>query len=175
VDREKCGPDLKLGKSVKLYAQTDLRRWSRTCTLLHKTHWEEWVMSHTPFGSDFEDTTEKFKDKVGDVASKAKERAAQWTNAAAETVNTQRVNAASGLERVASKVHDKAGSVPGGPKVVDAAHRLADGMEATAGYLRKHDLGDMRDDVVNVARRHPVQAIVSAVVVGFLLGRTIRR
>jgi len=140
-----------------------------------KPHWEECVMSRTPFESDFEQTTDKFKDKVGDMASKAKDKASQWTNAAAETVNSQRASAASGLERVASKVHDKAGSVPGGPKVVDAAHRLADGMESTAGYLREHDLGDMRDDLMNVCRRHPVQAIVSAVVVGFLLGRTVRR
>src|SRR5436190_22385253 len=82
-----------------------------------KPHWEECVMSRTPFESDFEQTTDKFKDKVEDIASKAKDKATQWTNAAAETVNNQRASAASGLERVATKVHDKAGSVPGGPKV----------------------------------------------------------
>jgi ElaB/YqjD/DUF883 family membrane-anchored ribosome-binding protein len=127
-------------------------------------------MSRTPF-----DNTETLKDKVVEIASKAKDKAAQWSNAASETVNNQRVNAASGLERVASTVHDKAASVPGGPKVVHAAHRVADGMEATAGYLRQHDLADMRDDLMNACRRHPVQALVSAAIVGFMLGRRVRR
>jgi ElaB/YqjD/DUF883 family membrane-anchored ribosome-binding protein len=127
------------------------------------------------FGQRRTDSTEKLKDQIEDIAARAKDKAGQWTDAASETVDEQRKNVSTGLDRAASTLHEKAGSIPGGPRAVDAAHRVADGMEATASYLRQHDFADMREDVVNICRRHPVQALISAVAVGFLLGRAIRR
>jgi len=121
------------------------------------------------------DNVEKLKDKLEDVASKAKDKAEQWRETAAETVDRQRENVSSGLERAASTLHEKATNIPGGPRAVTAAHRLADGMETTASYLREHDLADMRDDFISLCKQHPVQALVSAVAVGFLLGRSVRR
>jgi hypothetical protein len=99
----------------------------------------------------------------------------RWTDAASETIDQQRENVSSGLDRAASTLHEKAADFPGGPRAVRAAHRVADGMEATASYLREHDLADMRDDVVDICRRHPVQTLISAAAFGFLLGRALRR
>jgi hypothetical protein len=48
-------------------------------------------------------------------------------------------------------------------------------MESTASYLREHDFKAMGEDVVGVARRHPAQALLSALLLGFLLGRAARR
>jgi uncharacterized protein YejL (UPF0352 family) len=48
-------------------------------------------------------------------------------------------------------------------------------MEATASYLRRHDIEDMRNDLINVVRKHPAQALISAAALGFLLGRLIKR
>jgi ElaB/YqjD/DUF883 family membrane-anchored ribosome-binding protein len=127
------------------------------------------------FGERVTDNTEKLKDRVEDLASRAKDKATQWKDTASEAADRQRENASSGLERAASTLHEKAESVPGGPRAVHAAHRVADGMEATASYLREHDFADMRDDLINVCKRHPVQALLSAVAVGFLLGRSVRR
>ena len=121
------------------------------------------------------DSREDLKDKIEDISSKAREKASQWADTASETAQQQRHNVSAGLDRAASTLHEKAANMPGGPRAVNAAHRVADGMEATASYLRNHDLADMRDDVMNVCRRHPVQALVSAVAVGFLLGRTVKR
>lgn len=121
------------------------------------------------------DNTENLKDKVENIASRAKDKTSQWTNTASETVGQQRENAAAGLERAASTVHEKASSMPGGPRAVKAAHRFADGMQATADYLREHDFADMRDDLVDICRRHPAQALLSAATFGFLLGTAIRR
>jgi len=128
--------------------------------------------------SNFERRTDdigKLKEKLEDVASKAKDKAEQWTESASETADRQRENVSSGLERAASTLHEKATNIPGGPRAVDAAHRLADGMETTASYLRDHDFADMRDDFISLCKRHPVQALVSAVAFGFLLGRSVRR
>jgi len=121
------------------------------------------------------ENTEKLKDRVEDFTSRAKDRASQWTDAASETADRQRENAAAGLERAASTMHEKAERIPGGPRAVDAAHRVADGMETTATYLREHDFADIRDDLINVCRRYPAQALLSAAAFGFLLGRAIRR
>jgi len=121
------------------------------------------------------DNTEKLKDRVEEFRSRAKDKASQWTNTASETADQQRENAAAGLERAASTVHEKAARMPGGPRAVNAAHRVADGMEATATYLREHDFAGMRDDAINVCRRYPAQALLSAAAFGFLLGSVIRR
>ena len=121
------------------------------------------------------DNAEKLKETLEDVTSKAKVKAEQWAESTSETVDRQRQNVSSGLERAASTLHEKATNIPGGPRAVSAVHRVADGMETTASYLREHDFADMRDDAISLCKKHPVQALVSAVAFGFLLGRTVRR
>src|SRR4030095_5511882 len=98
-------------------------------------------------------------------ASRVKDRATQLGTTVSETMDRQRENAAKGLDRAASTIHEGAGSA------ARMAHGVADGMENTASYLRNHTWGDMGGDIGNLCRRHPVQALVSAAVVGFLLGR----
>ena len=66
--------------------------------------------------------TEKLKDKVEDIASRAKDKAGQWTDAASDTVDRQRENASSGLERAASTLHEKAENIPGGPRAAHAVY-----------------------------------------------------
>jgi ElaB/YqjD/DUF883 family membrane-anchored ribosome-binding protein len=127
------------------------------------------------FGEGRLDNTETLKEKIDDIASRAKDRAGQWTDAASETVDQQRENISTRLDRAASTLHDNAQRIPGGPRTINAAHRFADGMEATASYLRQHDFADMRDDLINVCKRHPAQALVCAAAFGFLLGRSVRR
>ena len=127
------------------------------------------------FGERRTDTTEKLKDKVEDIAARAKDKASQWTDAASDTVERQRENASSGLQRGASTLHENAENIPGGPRAVHAAHRVADGMETTASYLRHHDFADIGDDIINLCKRYPVQALLSAAAFGFLLGRSARR
>jgi ElaB/YqjD/DUF883 family membrane-anchored ribosome-binding protein len=127
------------------------------------------------FGERGTDNTEKVKDKLEDVTAKAKVKAEQWTESASETVDRQRENVSSGLNKAASTLHEKATNIPGGPRAVSAVHRFADGMETTASYLREHDFADIRDDLISLCKRHPVQALVSAVAFGFLLGRSVRR
>jgi len=114
------------------------------------------------------------KDQVSELTSKAKDKAGQMAETVSEKIGQQRETAAEGLDRAASTIHDKADSVPGGPKVVNLTHSLADGMESTASYLRDHDFNDMGKDVMNVCRRYPTQAFVAALAIGFLLGRSRR-
>jgi ElaB/YqjD/DUF883 family membrane-anchored ribosome-binding protein len=127
------------------------------------------------FGERRTDTVEKLKERLVDVGSKAKDKAEQWTESASQTADRQRENVSSGLERAASTLHEKATNIPGGTRATSAVYRFADGMETTASYLREHDFADMRGDLISLCKRHPVQTLVSAVALGFLLGRSVRR
>jgi methyl-accepting chemotaxis protein len=115
------------------------------------------------------------KETISDVASRAKDKANQMADAVSERLSQQRETAAEGLGRVASTMHEKADSVPGGPKVVNFTHSIADGMESTATYLRDHDFSKMGKDLMNVCRKYPTQSVLAALAVGFLLGRSARR
>ena len=125
--------------------------------------------------SDFNDTISDAKDRAAGLASKLKDKASQVTSTVSDTVGRQRDNVAGGLDRVASTIHEKAGSLPGGQKAADAAHTLADGMESTASYLREHDLKDMGNSLTGICRKYPVQSMVAAVAVGVLVGRALRK
>lgn len=115
------------------------------------------------------------KQRVSQIAANTKDRAGQVAETVSETLNDQRENAAEGLGRVASTLHEKAERVPGGPKAVNLTHRVADGMESTASYLRDHDFSKMGDDLMAVCRKYPTQSLVTALTLGFLLGRSARR
>src|SRR5262245_6141779 len=98
------------------------------------------------FGERRTENTERLKERLEDVTSKAKVKAEQWAESASDTADRQRANVSSGLERAASTLHERATNFPGGPRAVNAVHRVADGMESTASYLREHDFADMRGD-----------------------------
>src|SRR6185295_1252408 len=90
-----------------------------------------------------------------------------------DTVDTVKENAAKGLHQAASAIHDRAGKIRNS-RTSDAAHMVAQGIDSTATYVENHDLSDMGEDVMNVCRKYPVQAILTSLTVGFLLGRAIR-
>jgi hypothetical protein len=115
------------------------------------------------------------KDRVSQMASVTKDKAGQIAGSVSEKLDEQRENAADGLGRFASTLHDKAESVPGGPKMANVTHSIADGMESTATYLREHDFSRMGEDVLKVCRKYPAQSLVAALAVGFLVGRSARR
>jgi ElaB/YqjD/DUF883 family membrane-anchored ribosome-binding protein len=110
-----------------------------------------------------------YGEETQSFGSKMKDRATQFGTTVSQTMDRQRENAAKGLDRAASTLHEGTGSA------ARMAHGVADGMQSTASYLRSHTWGDMGSDVGELCRRHPVQALVSAGVLGFLLGRAIRR
>ena len=109
------------------------------------------------------------RERAANLGSKIKDKASQFGTTVSSTVDRQRETAARGLDRAASSLHDGVGSA------AKMGHGVADGMESTATYLRNHTFGDMGNDVMALCKKHPVQALVSAAVVGFVMGRLIRR
>src|SRR5947207_1691197 len=88
------------------------------------------------FGGKEKSTEGDIRDKIVDVTSKVKEKAGEMADKVSDTVDKTRDQAAEGLDRAASTLHGKAQDIPGGPKVVNVAHSIADGMESAAQYLR---------------------------------------
>jgi len=114
------------------------------------------------------------KETVSNFASQAKDKAAHLANSASESAGRQRENAAKGLHRAASAMQDNAGKLGNG-RASDAVRKVAGGMDSTARYLEEHDFADMGKDAMNVARRHPAEAIIASLAIGFLVGRALKR
>jgi ElaB/YqjD/DUF883 family membrane-anchored ribosome-binding protein len=75
-------------------------------------------------------------------------------------------------EEIASKAADAKGKITDfGRK---AAEQIDGRLEATANYLREHDLKEMVTDVQELAKKYPGQSLAAAAIVGFLIGRLFR-
>jgi len=161
-----------------------MERFSSTWKLVHQQEDEMSRDPMKPFDDEFPKpktqsanaggTDMREKDRLADMASKVKDKAAQVADTVSEKVGHQREYAAEGLDRAASTIRERAENVPGGPKVVNLTRGIADGMESTASYLRGHDFNEMGKDVMNLCRRYPTQSVVAALAIGFLIGRSRR-
>jgi ElaB/YqjD/DUF883 family membrane-anchored ribosome-binding protein len=121
-----------------------------------------------------ESMVERVKSAVSDTAEKAQDKVEEVGRTVQGNIDENRGPAADKLQDVASTLHEKADSLPGGEKVANLAHSAADKVEATAEYVREHDVQDMMADVENFVRKHPGQSLVAAAAVGFLLGKAFK-
>jgi ElaB/YqjD/DUF883 family membrane-anchored ribosome-binding protein len=67
---------------------------------------------------------------------------------------------------IASRVQDRASAI--GKKAVDQ-------FNATAGYLREHEIKEMADDLNSWVKSHPTQALIAAAALGFVAAALLRR
>lgn len=93
-------------------------------------------------------------------------------------LNDARARAADGLAAAAERI-DRAASrqeMDGGNKAraAEAAHRLAGGMDATAGFLRSPDTDRLREDFEESVRGNPLRAVLITLAAGFIVGRILR-
>jgi ElaB/YqjD/DUF883 family membrane-anchored ribosome-binding protein len=120
------------------------------------------------------DTAQSVKDKVADAASTAKQKVSDAGRQATDKIDEKRGPAADTLESAAATIHEKAEDLPGGETVKGVAHSAAEKLEATAGYIREHDVRAMLSDVEEIVKRNPGPSLLIAVAIGFLIGRAFR-
>jgi ElaB/YqjD/DUF883 family membrane-anchored ribosome-binding protein len=94
---------------------------------------------------------------------------------AAQKFDEHRSAGAGGLDAAASRLHQKADSLPGGESVKGAAHATADALSSTADYVREKDVKGMLADVRKLVKNNPGPALLTAAVLGFLVARTLSR
>jgi len=111
----------------------------------------------------------------GDGASQATSRVTEIGQKAAGAIDDKREALARGIDSAASSLREQAENLPGGEKVVKAAHTTADAMETAAGYVRDQDLKAMLSDIQQAVKRHPGATLLAAAAVGFLLARSFSR
>jgi ElaB/YqjD/DUF883 family membrane-anchored ribosome-binding protein len=77
-------------------------------------------------------------------------------------------------ERVENAAHNMRERSPQG-KAGNIAGRIADTMEHSGKYLQQSNPNDMRSDMEQLIRKHPVESLLIGAGVGFLLSRMTRR
>jgi ElaB/YqjD/DUF883 family membrane-anchored ribosome-binding protein len=112
------------------------------------------------------------KSKVSDMATQAKNTAADWGRSAAGVMDRNLHSAAGALENTASALR---GHAPTSGRANEFATATADKIESTARYLREHDTNDMVAGVESMVRRNPGASICAALAVGFLIGTALKR
>ena len=93
-----------------------------------------------PYGNQFADESATLGEKLSDSADQVKDKVSGYGRQAADTLNSNRDAAASGLQRAASALHDKASSLPGGESVTGLARATAEGRHAEAKRLLQFGL-----------------------------------
>lgn len=109
--------------------------------------------------------------QIAGATARAKDKAADLGQTAADTLDSQRGAAASGLSSAADAIRSRADQLPGGDTVSELAHSAADKLTSTADYVRQNDLQSMLTDVEQVVKRNPGPSLLAAAFVGFLVGR----
>ena len=110
------------------------------------------------------DMTSTLKEQVAEAAGTAQENAAEFGRSVESAVNDTRKPAADALESTAAALRQRVSGL-----------RVAAGkLESTADYVREHDARGMLGDLGRFVKSHPGKSLVSAAVVGFLVGRAFR-
>jgi ElaB/YqjD/DUF883 family membrane-anchored ribosome-binding protein len=126
------------------------------------------------FSGEVPNTATNVKDQMAEKGKQAKEMIADVGRKAADKINESREPAANKLNSAATSLHQTADSLPAGQTVTSAVHATADKLQATAEYVRDHDINAMGRDVEEFVRRYPGQSLIAAATVGFLVGRVFR-
>lgn len=114
-------------------------------------------------------TAARMKEQISETAADVKEKVTEFGRKAADRIDGSRESAAGALEQTATSMHS------GGDKLSGVAHSAADKIQATADYVRRTDLKGMAEDVQDIVKRHPGQALAAAAILGFLVARGLRR
>jgi hypothetical protein len=118
-----------------------------------------------PSGSGFRATAEKARQAAGKVATQAKDKAAQVADEQKGTA-ADKLGGYSSRLRAAARVAEEEED----PNIAYFAERAADRLESAADYVRTADLGRMKHDATDVARRHPALFMGGMLVAGLVLG-----
>lgn len=145
----------------------------------------DWLAQDTETGSSAgtggsamakaKDAASTVQDKAGAAADTAKEKASAVADQATTKVDAGMDKAAGGLESVAQTIRDKGQSVGGdGSGVQTAVATTAEKLDTAAQYLREKDTEQLMTELEALVRRKPVESVLVAAGVGFLLSKALR-
>jgi ElaB/YqjD/DUF883 family membrane-anchored ribosome-binding protein len=106
------------------------------------------------------------------------ERMEGMRNRVEEQLDTGMRTAADRMEGIAQRLDDVADARMSGEGVRgragDVAHKVADRIEDTAGYLRRSDARALLGGLENQVRERPLEMLLAGVATGWLIGKILR-
>ncbi len=114
----------------------------------------------------------QLSDKADEVTGKAQEKAGEMSDKAQDKADQGIDAAASGLGSAADTIRQQ-GEQRGGTAGTAAA-KTADTLESASKYLRDKDSGQLIDDLESLVRQKPVESLLVAAGVGFILSKLFR-
>ena len=112
-------------------------------------------------------------EQAGAVMDTAKEQVTKVTDQATTAADAGMDKAASGLDTIAGTLRERGGSMGGG-SMATIATTAADKMEAGAQVLREKDTEQLVSDLEALVRRKPVESLLVAAGIGFVLAKIVR-
>lgn len=112
------------------------------------------------------------QEKAGEMAGQAREKAGAMADQAQEKADLGMQKTADGLERAAETIRDKTQGQ--GSTMSAAATNAADALEQGAGYLRATDTEQLLSDLEDMVRQRPIESLLVAAGVGFVLSKALR-
>jgi hypothetical protein len=134
-----------------------------------------------------------FADRARGIAGTAQEKLADAGSTVRERAGTMKGSLADALESGADRLRQRVHSTPTGSggelaaatstgtvtttdggRVTVVGDRVADGMQATADWIRDADLDNLKQGVERQVKEHPGRTLLIAVGLGYLLGKAFR-
>jgi hypothetical protein len=115
------------------------------------------------------------REAVDQVRSAAASTVARAKEESGRIAGEKKYAAADRIGGYSSAIHDSAKSLEEkDPNIAWFTHRAADRLQEAADYVRDHDIGELRRDAEEVARRHPAVFFGGLFVVGLLVGNLLK-
>jgi uncharacterized protein YPO0396 len=122
---------------------------------------------------------QRAQEMASGLGTMAQETAANLGQKAQEMASSAHGKTDEALSTVGERVRTLAGSIrPTAPHdgIVGATTTaLADRLDSTGRYLQEHGIKDIRNDLGNIVKSHPIPSLMAVFGVGFLAGMAARR
>jgi ElaB/YqjD/DUF883 family membrane-anchored ribosome-binding protein len=122
--------------------------------------------------SQMGDTYNQAADMAREKGEEAKQKASEMGHRAQDKADEGMEKAAAGLGQAAEKIRSQ-GQQHGGT-VATAATRTADSLDSASQYLRDKDTDQLLSDLESLVRRKPVESLLAAAGIGFVLSKLVR-
>lgn len=111
------------------------------------------------------------KEKATEVKDQATEKAGEVKDQAMEKADQGLDKASAGLSTAADKLREQSGESGPLPAQVSV---VADQLEKASSYFEGKDTNEIISDLETLIRNKPVESVVGAVAIGFILAKIIR-
>lgn len=117
-----------------------------------------------------EQVAQTAKQKTNQMTDQAQQKAGQMTDQAQAKADQGMDMAASGLDQAADTIR-RQGQQMGGGTASGIANTAANTLDNASQYLRQKDTDELLDDLEALVRRKPVESVLVAAGVGFVLSK----